>query len=80
MLVSGDADDVVGDQIIVTVVDDDGTEAAAEAPEEVLIDDVSPTLDVTKTASSESVDEPGDEVEFTVTCATRRPSPSRSSV
>ena len=49
----------------VTVIDEDGTEASDEDDATVEIIDVLPVIEVTKTAGSAVVYEPGDDVEFT---------------
>jgi uncharacterized repeat protein (TIGR01451 family) len=65
--VSGNAGDVVGDTVVVTGTDDDGSPVDGSADEQVAITDVPSSIVVTKTAGASSVDEPGAPVTYTVT-------------
>lgn len=64
--VSGNAGADHRNRVTGTVQDDEGNSASAHDDETVRIVDVAPTVDVTKTASTSTVNEPGGNVTFTV--------------
>jgi len=66
MAVTGDAGDTVGDTVTVTGTDDDGKPVSDDGSETVDITNVASSIAVTKTASVESVNEPGANVTYTV--------------
>ena len=65
VLVSGNAGATVTDVVSFTATDDEGNEATDDDDESVDVDDVLPSIVVTKDASVSEVDEPGADVEFT---------------
>ncbi|MCZ7628049.1 MAG: DUF11 domain-containing protein [Microthrixaceae bacterium] len=65
--VGGNAGDVHHNVVVVTGSDDEGNETTDEDDESVDVDDVLPTVEVTKEASVSEVSEPGADVEFTFT-------------
>ncbi len=58
---------LVPDVVHARAIDNDGSAVTADANASVRITDAKPTIDVTKTASTSSVNEPGANVTFTVT-------------
>jgi uncharacterized repeat protein (TIGR01451 family) len=58
---------VVPDTVHAQAIDNDGSSATADAASSVRITDVKPSLEVTKTGSTGTVNEPGGNVTFTVT-------------
>lgn len=71
--VTGDAGDVVSDVVTVEVVDDDETPGGGSGSAVVDVDDALPGIEVTKTAATESVPEPGGDVDFEVTITNQGP-------
>ncbi|MEZ5238895.1 MAG: VWA domain-containing protein [Microthrixaceae bacterium] len=67
LLVEGDAGDVVADVVTVSAHDSDDNVVQDSGGASVGIEDVTPRVEVTKTAGSASVAEPGAEVTFAVT-------------
>ncbi|MCO5318531.1 MAG: VWA domain-containing protein [Microthrixaceae bacterium] len=65
VLVAGNAGDTVADVVRFTAVDDEGNVATDDADESVDVDDVLPSVLVSKEASVSEVAEPGADVEFT---------------
>ncbi len=66
VLVSGNADDVVTDEIRFTVSDNEGNSVSDGAKADVTIDDVVPSVEVAKSDGDVTVAAPGDEVTYTV--------------
>ena len=65
----------VSDTVAVTAHDDDGHSVTVDASASVKISDVLPSITVTKTAASTSVDEPGGTVTFTIGVTNRSVEP-----
>ncbi len=64
VMVNGNAGDTETDTITASVSDDDGNNAQGQASATVTINDVLPTITVSKSASPDNVDEPGGVVTF----------------
>ncbi len=75
LYVGGNAGDTVDDTVTFTVEDDDDNTTTGTADEDVIIDDVLPTVIATKDASVGSVDEPGAQVEFATSVTNTSPEP-----
>ena len=75
MFVGGDAGDTVGDTVVATLVDNDGGTTTPNDETTVDVDDVLPTMAVSKSTSAGDVDAPGGPVPFTVVIANTSPEP-----
>ncbi|HSM32841.1 MAG TPA: hypothetical protein VK987_02020, partial [Anaerolineae bacterium] len=73
--VVGDAGDVLTDTVTAAATDDDGNPLSESDVASVAIDDVLPTIEVTKSASPSQIAEPGGDITFTVAVANTSPEP-----